>query len=488
MAINVRQTFDPTGTVYPNYLQQQYLKRQILSAAPADSGGATAAPPAQSAAVPNRTGNLTGPVGGSYEGLSGFDAATGKPRLYAGDPDAARLQREHPGMYAVTSAADAKPYEDQLRAEGNQGAGTGPAGAATADAQQRLIAGGASPKFYSGGTAIFGDGGIIPEPVVGRGLYSGKPYIFGEKGPEGVIPNDQMPEHMQEHGGHGSYAQGGTIGYRSQQNGPNQAPVQGRPLGGPGPNQITPMVNPNPAPASRYGRAFRGRNPREQYDPYFNRQFLDEGRAAMHNPVQFSVNGRNYTTFTDANGERHVRDEASGHTVPLGVISSMGIQDGGVSDGGVVADSSVIGDSTVADSGGPTVNDLMSGFNSPSQFDQQNPQPATAPAPTPTYTAPTPTVAPTTTTSGTTDTSGGNTLTAGTTDTTTSTPPPDTTTTTGIMDPTPVSATDVTVGGATGGGNLAYPYDPFAAALINNQDSSGGTTLNPDDLQNLLSQ
>lgn len=61
---------------------------------------------------------------------------------------------------------------------------------------------------------IFASGGVIPEPVVGMGMHSGQMYMFGEKGPEAVVPNNMMPQQMQmPQGGMNAYADGGTIGY-----------------------------------------------------------------------------------------------------------------------------------------------------------------------------------------------------------------------------------------------------------------------------------
>jgi hypothetical protein len=56
--------------------------------------------------------------------------------------------------------------------------------------------GGVNPYANKGSGLNFYKGGVIPEEVVGVGLQSGQPYSFGEKGPEGVIPNDQMPPNL----------------------------------------------------------------------------------------------------------------------------------------------------------------------------------------------------------------------------------------------------------------------------------------------------
>ncbi len=38
----------------------------------------------------------------------------------------------------------------------------------------------------------FADGGVITEPIVGRGQRSGRSYTFGERGPEGIFNADQL--------------------------------------------------------------------------------------------------------------------------------------------------------------------------------------------------------------------------------------------------------------------------------------------------------
>ncbi len=44
----------------------------------------------------------------------------------------------------------------------------------------------------SRGLVGMADGGVITEPIVGRGVRSGRGYTFGEAGPEGVFNADQM--------------------------------------------------------------------------------------------------------------------------------------------------------------------------------------------------------------------------------------------------------------------------------------------------------
>jgi len=96
-----------------------------------------------------------------YQGLSGFNT-DGTLRLAPNDPDKERLMAAHPGQYRVG----------------------------------------------------FAQGGVLPEPIVGRGLISGKTYTFNEKGPEGVVPADMLPKFLQQrHGRAGAYANGGMLGF-----------------------------------------------------------------------------------------------------------------------------------------------------------------------------------------------------------------------------------------------------------------------------------
>lgn len=61
--------------------------------------------------------------------------------------------------------------------------------AATQTAQQQLVAAGRTPRFTTPeGVQIFGDGGQVNEPVIGRGLFSGQTIFIGEAGPETIVP------------------------------------------------------------------------------------------------------------------------------------------------------------------------------------------------------------------------------------------------------------------------------------------------------------
>lgn len=101
---------------------QQFQQRMTGAA----GGGVAAAPsaPTYSNPVVSQTGaqypqgtqlspSGTGVYGSSYQGLSGFDAATGKPRLSPTDPDAAGLMAKNPGMYAMTSPEEVMKYLPQ---------------------------------------------------------------------------------------------------------------------------------------------------------------------------------------------------------------------------------------------------------------------------------------------------------------------------------------------------------------------------------------
>ena len=63
-----------------------------------------------------------------------------------------------------------------------------------------------------GGIAIYKSGGRIPEPVLGVGMHSGQHYLFGEAGPEHVVPGAGSKPAPPLHGTN-AYADGGTIGY-----------------------------------------------------------------------------------------------------------------------------------------------------------------------------------------------------------------------------------------------------------------------------------
>lgn len=60
--------------------------------------------------------------------------------------------------------------------------------------------------------APYADGGVIPEPVIGTGVVSGRTYTFGEEGPEEVKPAKKPYANS----GTGSFRGGGTIGYNPQ--------------------------------------------------------------------------------------------------------------------------------------------------------------------------------------------------------------------------------------------------------------------------------
>lgn len=70
--------------------------------------------------------------------------------------------------------------------------------------------------------APFADGGVVPEPVIGIGMMSKQPYMFGENGPEGVVPTDALPDFLKSRTGQQvmggrAYATGGLVGYDPSQ-------------------------------------------------------------------------------------------------------------------------------------------------------------------------------------------------------------------------------------------------------------------------------
>jgi hypothetical protein len=79
----------------------------------------------------------------------------------------------------------------------------------------------AGPKAVGpGGIAIYKSGGRIPEPVLGIGMHSGQHYLFGEAGPEHVVPGAGSKPAPPLHGTN-AYAAGGTIGYDPSTPGPS---------------------------------------------------------------------------------------------------------------------------------------------------------------------------------------------------------------------------------------------------------------------------
>jgi hypothetical protein len=170
-------------------------------------------------------------------------AAIADQNTYLGDyvaPGGTTITRENPNLPAVTltagqpATATQGPTQNQI------------------DAQNELIAQGRKPRFYSNGVAVFGEGGVIPEPVIGRGQFSGLPYLFGEKGPETVRPTkkgDKQPK------GDGTYQTGGIIGANRQgQSGwwdPGDATRPATFHPGPMPSVMNPPMDIQPTPMPR---------------------------------------------------------------------------------------------------------------------------------------------------------------------------------------------------------------------------------------------
>jgi hypothetical protein len=148
---NFMQTFDVLRGFAPRVGSEQFGTQGNLPGYGLTSGGyAMPSFGAQSRATTPMRENVQPPVpqtgspydpntdpnrGTRFEGLSGFNT-DGTLRLAPNDPDAAGLMAKHPGQYRVG----------------------------------------------------FAHGGVTPEPIVGRGVVSGRRYMIGEKGPEGIVP------------------------------------------------------------------------------------------------------------------------------------------------------------------------------------------------------------------------------------------------------------------------------------------------------------
>lgn len=66
----------------------------------------------------------------------------------------------------------------------------------------------------------YAKGGVMHEPIVGRGLVTGQKYSFNEKGPEAVVPTSYLPKFLQSKTGKQvmggkAYYEGGDLGYGS---------------------------------------------------------------------------------------------------------------------------------------------------------------------------------------------------------------------------------------------------------------------------------
>jgi hypothetical protein len=340
MGLITRRAFDPTGTVYPNYLRIQHIQ--------AAQPTATAQQP--SGQVPT---DANGRVMGSGPGYAAANQgdnrflANGQIQLSSEDPNAAALQKAHPNQYVIQGGHSTVPlqmqgsgqeaaaryaqYKNQQpvvqgpQGEPDTGTGGGPGNGWSGSPDQkdyidRAIAASAAfnansrPNDGSGShqTLTYAEGGTIAEPVIGIGMHSGKRYLLGEKGTETVTPGG-------ESGGHGE-------GQRPQ----------------------TPRTTPKPKQG------------------YLNREYLPSEPSHR----SFSVGDKNYTTFQASDGTRHVFDEGSGSVIPV----SDNIQsDAGVADGSVI-------DSSIGDYQGPAATtDPATAAVQPAPTPQPQPAP-TAPA------------------------------------------------------------------------------------------------------------
>ena len=187
--------------------------------------------------LPSGTGYLPGP--NPY--IAGLDPKTGVP---TGAPKMLD--------YGVQSVPGTKLTQGMTAADLGAVSRTAlatPKFQAQTAAEQSRVAPGQKPRFIgSGGALIYGEGGVIPEPVVGQGMTSGQSYLFGEKGPETVVPatedysGNPQPDLMEivkmfmekgksghaafgkqlammlseKQGAQNSYASGGTIGYNPE--------------------------------------------------------------------------------------------------------------------------------------------------------------------------------------------------------------------------------------------------------------------------------
>jgi hypothetical protein len=129
---------------------------------------------------PEAVSPASGPVQGSGPGYAAANIGenrflpNGKAMLSANDPDAPRLYAKNPGLY------DLPP-------------GMNPNGSTAAQNRHLGAAMGPNP-FQMERPITMAQGGVINEPVVGRGQRSGRAYLMGEQGPEVVKPMPQQGE------------------------------------------------------------------------------------------------------------------------------------------------------------------------------------------------------------------------------------------------------------------------------------------------------
>jgi hypothetical protein len=130
----------------------------------------------------------TAPVTGSGPGYAAANIGenrflpNGKAMLSANDPDAPRLYAKNPGMYELPP-------------------GMNPNGSTAAQNRHLGAAMGPNPFQMEQRPIAMAKGGIINEPIVGRGQRTGRQYLMGEAGPEVVSPMDANGEQSFENDG-----------------------------------------------------------------------------------------------------------------------------------------------------------------------------------------------------------------------------------------------------------------------------------------------
>jgi len=293
VAIVTRRVFDPSGTIYPNYLRAQYFDLKSTAAqggpiAPAKGGGYEGAVPA----------NASGPgYAGVNVGENRF-LPNGKVMLSANDPDARGLAARNPSMYQLPDVPDNQIARGSSRdAQGNWSPWFGDGYRPVMDANNQYTG---QNEAYD--VKSYAQGGMIDEPVIGIGQRTGKRYVFGEAGPEKVTPTPHNT---------------------------------GRQI----------------ARAPRGPRRFSGRDYiNRQYLPNAD----ERSRALDETP--FSLGGKNYVTYTDpASGKQVVRDEASGIVFDVGgggLSETLPL-----SDSSVIADSQITDNPTIQDWAAPLSTD-----------------------------------------------------------------------------------------------------------------------------------
>lgn len=227
----VPTTSAPTPSVGVPLTQQQFNPQQVAQLT-------------QQAINPNVAGNIysRGGANGTFANGTGYGAGG---QSFQGQMGAADYYRNNPNAAPGTfmDAAQSAAYQAAHPVD--------PSVEERADLMQERKA---NPGAFG---IAYAQGGVVPEPVIGFGVHSGKRYTFGENGPEGVVPASYLPQflqqrHGQETGPTRSYAYGGIIGdaYGDQYADPN---------GGGTPYNPDPYSPPDPfTPTPTGGMKFKG--------------------------------------------------------------------------------------------------------------------------------------------------------------------------------------------------------------------------------------